>query len=116
MTAFNQARREPVPQQVEYQGRWVDKIHFRAFVYNEKEQKLAGSHEEYEKLISSGLWFSSRVDVENYLANKNIDSLKPINSESIVVEDKENGDSDKKSRRELAKEKLKSALSSTLGA
>lgn len=115
MTAFNQARRDPLPQQVEYQGRWVDKAHFRAFVYNEKEQKLAGSHEEYEKLISSGLWFSCRSDVENHLENKKISELKPINCESKIIEDRSDSDSDKKSRRELAKEKLKSALSSTLG-
>ena len=45
--------------QFEYMGRWVDKKHFRTFVYNEIENKLAESYEEYQKLISSGLWYDS---------------------------------------------------------
>lgn len=48
-----------------YQGRWVPKAHFRAFVYGESGQKLAKSYEEYTKLIESGLWFPSKdVDME----------------------------------------------------
>jgi len=53
-------KKEQTPEQVPYLGRWVDKTHFRAFVYNENEQKLAGSWEEYEKLIASGLWFAEK--------------------------------------------------------
>lgn len=49
--------------QVLYQGRWVNRDHFRAFVYNEKEQKIANSYDEYTKLIESGLWFSSKEDI-----------------------------------------------------
>lgn len=45
--------------QVFYNDRWVDKEHFRAFVYNETNKKLAQSHKEYEDLISTGLWFDS---------------------------------------------------------
>ncbi len=49
--------------QVLYVGRWVDKVHFRAFVYNEKgEQKLANSHPEFESLIASGIWFESKPE------------------------------------------------------
>lgn len=46
--------------QVYYDGRWVSRNNFRAFVYNENGQKLAKSYDEYLKLIESGLWFSSR--------------------------------------------------------
>jgi len=49
--------------QVFYCGKWVDKAHFRVFVYNDKgEQKLAGSHPEFESLIASGIWFESKPD------------------------------------------------------
>lgn len=46
--------------QVLYLGRWVDKDHFRAFVYKiGKEKKLAKSYDEFKELISSGIWFDS---------------------------------------------------------
>jgi len=47
-----------------YQGRWVSKEHFRAFVYKDKAQKLAKSYDEYSKLIESGLWFPSRENMD----------------------------------------------------
>lgn len=53
----------PDVSQVMYQGRWVRKDHFRVFVYNENEQKLANSFDEYTKLIESGLWFSCKEDI-----------------------------------------------------
>jgi hypothetical protein len=46
--------------QVLYQGRWVNKDNFRAFVYNAESQKLANSYDEYKDLIESGLWFTSK--------------------------------------------------------
>lgn len=61
---LNQSKPSEVSGQFEYLGRWVDKKHFRAFVYNESGEKLAGSYEEYEKLISSGLWFSTKKESE----------------------------------------------------
>lgn len=51
--------------QVFYNGKWVDERFFRAFVYNKNEQKLANSYDEYEKLISSGIWFSSKDDLND---------------------------------------------------
>ena len=51
--------------QVMYQGRWVSRNHFRVFVYKLNEQKLANSYDEYEKLIESGLWFSSKEDIKD---------------------------------------------------
>ena len=49
--------------QFEYLGRWVDKVGFRAFVYNSKEeQKLANSYEEFKALTGNGIWFSSQAD------------------------------------------------------
>lgn len=50
-------------EQVMYNGRFVDKAHFRAFVYNETGQKLANSYDEYEELITSGVWFSEKNKV-----------------------------------------------------
>lgn len=49
--------------QFQYLGRWVNKEHFRAFVYDEKgEQKLANSYKEFESLTSSGIWFESKPE------------------------------------------------------
>lgn len=48
--------------QIKYLGKWVNREHFRVFVYNAEGQTLAKNAEEYESLIHSGLWFDS---VEN---------------------------------------------------
>jgi len=61
--AMNQEKRKSEKGgQVEYKGRWVDKKHFCAFVYNDKEQKLAKTYDEFHTLISSGMWFVTRED------------------------------------------------------
>jgi hypothetical protein len=50
--------------QFNYLGSWVDKEHFRAFVYNEKgEQKLAENYQEFESLTHSGLWYAEEPDL-----------------------------------------------------
>ena len=53
-------KKNVVADQVLYLGRWVDKKTFRAFVYNESDQKLAKNYDEYSDLIQSGLWFSTK--------------------------------------------------------
>lgn len=51
-------------QAVQYQGKLVSKDHFRVFVYGkDNAKKLVESHEEYEKALESGLWFSNKEDV-----------------------------------------------------
>ena len=55
---MNQEKYKNKPQ-VFYNDKWVDKDHFRAFVYSTDKQKLANSYKEYEDLIASGLWFDS---------------------------------------------------------
>lgn len=62
--------------QVLYQGRWVDKKNFRAFVYNSNCEKLANSYDEYASLIESGLWFSTKEDVKPV---EEVKPEKPIN-------------------------------------
>ncbi len=53
--------KDEAPEQIFYNERWVDKKHFRAFVWNDKdEKKLADNYEEYERLLASGLWFSDK--------------------------------------------------------
>lgn len=59
---MNQTKGQDVSQ-VMYLTRWVSRNNFRAFVYNETEQKLANSYDEYTSLIESGLWFSQKEDV-----------------------------------------------------
>lgn len=56
-----------LPSQFKYQGRWVDKKTFRAFVYNGKEQKLANSYEEFIDLVGSGIWYESPDHAEKVL-------------------------------------------------
>lgn len=67
--------------QVMYLGRWVDKEHFRAFVYkSNKEMKLAKSYDEFEALISSGIWFDSqdavpKEEIKSSRKNKHVTSI-----------------------------------------
>jgi len=59
--------------QFQYLDRWVDKQHFRAFVYNEKgEQKLANDYKEFESLMASGIWFSSKPDASSKRKQKDV--------------------------------------------
>lgn len=59
-------RKQPKPEQAFYLGQWVDKAHFRAFVYDGKgNKKLAKSYPEFESLTANGLWFASEPDVSS---------------------------------------------------
>lgn len=71
---MNQTKNADVSQ-ILYLDRWVSKSNFRAFVYKENEQKLANSYDEYSKLIESGLWFSSKDEI-----NKEVE--KPVKRSS----------------------------------
>lgn len=55
-------QKEKVPvDQLFYNNRWVDKCSFRAFVYGKNDEvQLAKNYEEFEKLLSSGLWFADK--------------------------------------------------------
>jgi hypothetical protein len=59
-SAMNQEKPKRLSQ-VFYNGRWVDKDFFMAFVYSIDNQKLANNHKEYESLIATGLWFDNRA-------------------------------------------------------
>lgn len=49
--------------QFQYRGKWANKEHFRAFVYNDKgEKQLAKSHQHFEQMIGSGAWFADPVN------------------------------------------------------
>lgn len=67
MTILSKSRDD----QVLYMNRWVDKKHFRVFVYNKTGQKLVTTHNEFVKLISSGIWFES-IDavLKNEISNE----------------------------------------------
>lgn len=69
--------------QVLYQGKWVSKDHFRVFVYNQSGQKLANTYKEYCDLIESGLWFSSKNDI-NPTDPVNIKSGKKARNASTI--------------------------------
>ena len=93
--AMNQQKPNNSPQ-VPYLDRWVDREHFSAFVYNEHQQKLAKSYDEFKDLLATGLWFDSHESVSVYLANKNVNNLDAVNKEDEV-----------KNRREKVKNSLK---------
>lgn len=63
-------KKDDVPNQVLYLNRWVDKDHFRAYVYNETGKKLANTYEEFECLIASGLWAVEKSKVDELSANE----------------------------------------------
>lgn len=65
-----------VDSQVLYLGRWVSREHFRAFVYNSCEQKIANSYKEFSDLISSGVWFAEKKDVPAMNQIENVVSIK----------------------------------------
>lgn len=59
--------------QVLYLGRWVDKKHFRTFVYDEKgNQKLVNSYQEYESLMAGGIWYPSKPDASQKRKQKDV--------------------------------------------
>lgn len=59
---MNQVKKTAVDQFM-YLDRWVNKAHFRAFMYNvDGVQKLANSHAEYEAMTASGLWFATKPE------------------------------------------------------
>ncbi len=69
--------------QVPYLGRWVDREHFRAFVYDRNsQQKLAKSYDEFERLIASGIWFDS---LDNLPRNEVKPSRKNKHEPAITV-------------------------------
>lgn len=80
--AMNQHKNEP-SQQVQYLGRWVDKNHFSAFIFDGKEQRLVRNYEEFTKLLGSGLWFATKED-----ADKSIIVPEVSKEETIFVKHK----------------------------
>lgn len=61
---MDQAKKQVIPvDQFEYLGRWVSKLNFRAFLYNENGgQKLVNNYAEYEDAVTSGIWFEVRPE------------------------------------------------------
>lgn len=59
--ALNQEKDKNSSGQFLYLGRYMEKANFRAFIYNsEGKSHLANSYPEYERMISSGIWFPTR--------------------------------------------------------
>lgn len=71
-------------EQVEYLGRWVPKEHFRAFVYGvDNKMQLARTWDEYQELISSGVWFSTKERVEENTTQPEVKTIEIPEPESI---------------------------------
>lgn len=56
---------------VMYNGRAVPRNGFRAFVFDiNLNKRLVNSYDEYEDLVSSGIWFSNKEIAEKIKAQK----------------------------------------------
>ena len=69
-----------IPDQFYYNGRYVNTEHFRTFVYNKDGEKLAENYQQYQDLISSGLWFSSKEAIPK----ETIDVVEEIKQKASV--------------------------------
>lgn len=79
--------KKDIDKQVLYNGRWVDKEHFAVFVFNSTGQKLVKTYDEYQDLITSGVWFSSKED----LVQHNEEAAKIADNEDNIVAMKPKG-------------------------
>ncbi len=52
------------PDQVLYNGQWIERKHFGAIIFSSKGKKLVKSIEELREHLASGNWFEELVDVE----------------------------------------------------
>ena len=58
-------------------GRYVDRPHFRVYVYSTLGKKLVNSYEEYCDAIESGKWFSNEEDVRSIPGScENVSSIR----------------------------------------
>lgn len=56
-----------------YNGRVIDKKHFRAFIYSPDGQKrLAESWDEFEANVQTGCWFATEQDAKEAMALKEV--------------------------------------------
>lgn len=83
---MNQIKNEVIGQ-ILYLGRWVEKRFFRAFVYNKDGQsKLAENFTEFEKMVSSGLWFETEELAKKALVPNVVDPIINTLETAIVSE------------------------------
>jgi len=80
--------------QVLYNGKWVDKSLFRAFVYSKDQIKVADNWAEYESYLSQGTWFKSQEDADKFLADEQEKQSKPVKKNKVSKERKLTHDSD----------------------
>ncbi len=71
--------------QVPYLDRWVDREHFCAFAYNETEQRLAKTYDEFSNLLATGLWFDSREHALEAIAK--VSNSTPLAQEEIPIDE-----------------------------
>jgi hypothetical protein len=69
-----------IEEQFKYLNKYVNKRHFRAFVYSDHSETLANNYEEFEKLIGTGIWFESKEALaeSKKLPDKKKSKFKPI--------------------------------------
>jgi hypothetical protein len=93
MAQLKKTKHEQKGKQILYLGRYVEYHGFRVFVYaKDGTQKLCKGYEEYQSLVSSGQWFSTKEDAEALTAEttqeevsthqeaQNTNALKEINA------------------------------------
>ncbi len=70
-------------EEVIYNGRIVDKKHFRVYIFgHEGQKKLVNNYDEYEAHLSTGVWFDSMTAIPH---KSKISRKKPRNDEKLVT-------------------------------
>ena len=68
----------PKVEQFQYQGRWVDKQNFRAFVYDlNGNEKIANSYQDFMDLTSTGIWYESKPEASPQKRKQKHDTIQP---------------------------------------
>ena len=73
-----------------YNGRLIDKKHFRAFIYSPDGQKrLVESWEEFEANVQTGCWFTTEKDAKDAMALKELEEKEAKKARKPRVSKKE---------------------------
>ena len=80
-----QKNKQQDDEQVFYNNKWIEKKYFRAFVYNAKnEEKLANSYDEYQKLLATKEWFSTKEEVHKAKEEKVKNEEQDVPQQKVV--------------------------------
>jgi len=80
--------------QVLYNGKWVDKSLFRAFVFGKDQIKVANNWTEYQGYLSQGAWFESQEEADKFFSDEEAKQSNPVKKRKVSKERKLTHDAD----------------------